>query len=64
MTGGTPQPFARLHIKTADGSTATKDLRRPTTLVGTMEQCNLQLVGPAIGPAHCAITVESGDLLL
>ncbi len=64
MTGGFPEQFARLHIKTADGSTATKDVLRPTTLVGTMEQCNLQLLGAGIGPAHCAITVESGDLLL
>lgn len=64
VTGGFPEQFARLHIKTADGSTATKDVLRPTTLVGTMEQCNLQLLGAGIGPAHCAITVESGDLLL
>jgi hypothetical protein len=56
--------FARLHIRGSEGATAIKDVLRATTLVGAMGQCNIQLVGPGIAPAHCAITVESGRLLV
>ncbi len=57
-----PQPFARLVIRGADGPSVTKDILRPTTLVGAVGPCNIELVGPGIGPVHCVFAVEGGGL--
>jgi pSer/pThr/pTyr-binding forkhead associated (FHA) protein len=57
-----PDLVARLHIRSSQGATAIKDVLRPTTLVGAMGQCNIQLVEPGIAPAHCVITFEAGGL--
>jgi pSer/pThr/pTyr-binding forkhead associated (FHA) protein len=57
-----PDLVARLHIRSAQGATAIKDVLRPTTLVGAMGQCNIQLVAPGVAPAHCVITFEAGGL--
>ena len=41
-------PFARLVIRTPDGQSVSKDILRPTTLVGSVGPCNIELVGPDV----------------
>src|SRR5580700_9381344 len=55
-------PYARLVIRGADGKSATKNILRPTTLVGSVGPCNIELVGPGVGPVHCVFVVEGGGL--
>ncbi|MGE3314511.1 MAG: FHA domain-containing protein [Planctomycetaceae bacterium] len=51
--------YARLVIRNQFGALATKDVLRPTTLIGGQPGCNIHLVSGEIAPAHCALTRES-----
>lgn len=42
----------------------TKNLLRPTTVIGSSRGCNVQLVSNEIAPAHCVVTLEAGYLRL
>jgi chromosome segregation ATPase/pSer/pThr/pTyr-binding forkhead associated (FHA) protein len=55
-------PFARLVIRGADGKSVTKNILRPTTLVGSVGPCNIELIGPSVGPSHCVFAVEGDGL--
>lgn len=52
--------YARLVIKNQYGALATKDVLRPTTLIGGQPGCNVHLVSPEVAAAHCVLTREAG----
>ncbi|MCA8988261.1 MAG: protein kinase [Planctomycetaceae bacterium] len=39
--------------------TVRKNVLRTTTLIGSHEQCNLQLISPTVEPAHCVMTLDA-----
>jgi pSer/pThr/pTyr-binding forkhead associated (FHA) protein len=55
-------PFARLVIRTPEGQSVAKDILRPTTLLGSVGPCNIELVGPGVAPAHCVFAIDAGAL--
>lgn len=54
--------FARLVFHRGEGRSLMKDILRPTTLIGSGQGCNIQLVDPEISRSHCVITFDNGDL--
>lgn len=56
------EPFARLVFTLADGTGGSKDILRATTLIGSMEGCNIRIESSEVSAAHCVITVDAGVL--
>ncbi len=55
-------PYAELSFVSPDGTPLTKNILRPSTLIGSAPGCNMQLVAGSISHAHCVLTVEFGSL--
>lgn len=53
---------AELQFSGPNGEPLTKNVLRPTTVIGSAAGCNVQLIAHDIGPAHCVVTVENGLL--
>ncbi len=58
------QNYARLVIQTPDNKSATKDILRHTTLIGSVKGCNIQLVAKSVAPVQCVITVGKSGVTL
>jgi pSer/pThr/pTyr-binding forkhead associated (FHA) protein len=54
--------YARLVFRGGDHEWNEKNILRPTTLIGSVEGCNVQLVSRRIAFAHCIITLDGRRL--
>ena len=61
IAGGEPAS-AQLVFRGPNDEPLSKDLLRPTTLIGSSTGCNVQLVSHNVAPVHCVVTLESGHL--
>ena len=54
--------YARLVFRGGDHEWNEKNILRPTTLIGSVEGCNVQLVSRKVAFAHCIITLDGRRL--
>jgi len=49
---------ARLVFSRSGKDRGSKDVLRPTTLIGSMDGCNVRISSPNVSPAHCVLTLD------
>ncbi len=59
---GAREVYAQLVFQYGDGPEHKKDILKPTTLIGSGELCNVQLISKSISHAHCLVTFDGNYL--
>lgn len=57
----TSDDLAQLVFKSSDSKTMTKNVLRPTTLLGSATGCNVRLLSSSVAPSHAVITYDQKE---